>query len=886
MPDEAVVRILYVGVDTEYFDQLSEVLERALPSFAFTLATDREEALAFLDSESVDGLVLEPGVDGGWRPLLEAFRDRWPDLPAMLAVDESGTEDVASEMVDAGVDNVLDRTEAPTRTLAVPFEAVVERYRALADERAEADWYEAVLEGMGDFVVIFGIDSAVKYVSPSIEHVTGYTPADVEAMGPFGYVHHDDQPDIIDAFYELMTEPPGSTAKVETRAQHADGTWRIHEGVGTNLLGVDPIDGLVVSVRDITDPARPKALLDEHLDRVTEAFFALDPELRFAYVNERSEALLGMTEAELLGAPFDVAFADPTGAAAFETNFERAIATGQTVTFEARYPPGDIWTEVRAYPSETGLSVYLSDITDRKRREQDLERYETIVETVSDGVFTVDMDGYLTYVNHALVELTGYSRDELLGSHVSLLVDEDAIARGQQLDELLRTTDRTEGVIEAEVERADGERVPTETRFAILPQSDGGPVSVGIVRDVSERVRREEHLQALNRLNSVIREIVRTLASTASRDRLESLVCERLTESDTYALAWIGDVDQHTGTVTPRASAGRGQGIEDLVTALAAADGDSNVPGPASEAAASRAVQVVSDLDGLEATWATLAADHGFRTAIAIPFVYDGVRYGVLTLYSRQADAIDEEHRDILGQLREVVGHGINAIEREAALLSDRIVEFKLRSRQAAEPFGELADIPWPVTIESVVRSEGDDAILYLSARGGRDRVEAALETAPAVQGWRIIRQSHEETLFEVPSTQATMLPDITSYGAYVRTATLADGALTVVAEVSPTHDIRAVYEAIKSSHPDLELVSRQFGDHEDRMHVDRKGTIEERLTVQQRRALETAYYSGFFEWPRDSTGEEVAAALQIAPSTFHKHLRLGEQKIMATVFD
>ncbi|WP_282102553.1 helix-turn-helix domain-containing protein [Halovivax limisalsi] len=55
-------------------------------------------------------------------------------------------------------------------------------------------------------------------------------------------------------------------------------------------------------------------------------------------------------------------------------------------------------------------------------------------------------------------------------------------------------------------------------------------------------------------------------------------------------------------------------------------------------------------------------------------------------------------------------------------------------------------------------------------------------------------------------------------------------------------------------------------------------------LTKQQRRSLETAYYEGFFEWPRDVSGEEVASSLDIAPSTFHQHLRKAERKVFDSV--
>jgi predicted DNA binding protein len=51
-------------------------------------------------------------------------------------------------------------------------------------------------------------------------------------------------------------------------------------------------------------------------------------------------------------------------------------------------------------------------------------------------------------------------------------------------------------------------------------------------------------------------------------------------------------------------------------------------------------------------------------------------------------------------------------------------------------------------------------------------------------------------------------------------------------------------------------------------------------LTERQHQALEAAFHSGFFEWPRESTGEDVAASLGVAPPTFHQHLRKAERKV------
>ncbi|WP_044958497.1 helix-turn-helix domain-containing protein, partial [Halarchaeum acidiphilum] len=69
---------------------------------------------------------------------------------------------------------------------------------------------------------------------------------------------------------------------------------------------------------------------------------------------------------------------------------------------------------------------------------------------------------------------------------------------------------------------------------------------------------------------------------------------------------------------------------------------------------------------------------------------------------------------------------------------------------------------------------------------------------------------------------------------------------------------------------------------------VVREGDIEApradavgRLTDRQRAAFEAAYYGGYFEWPRDSTAEELANAMDVSAPTFHQHLRAAERKLL-----
>ncbi|MFC7141448.1 helix-turn-helix domain-containing protein [Halosimplex aquaticum] len=57
-------------------------------------------------------------------------------------------------------------------------------------------------------------------------------------------------------------------------------------------------------------------------------------------------------------------------------------------------------------------------------------------------------------------------------------------------------------------------------------------------------------------------------------------------------------------------------------------------------------------------------------------------------------------------------------------------------------------------------------------------------------------------------------------------------------------------------------------------------------LTDRQRTTLEAAYHAGFFEWPRDASGEDVADSLQVSPPTFHQHLRKAEGKVFGALFE
>mgnify|MGYP000653872625 CR=1 FL=1 len=149
------------------------------------------------------------------------------------------------------------------------------------------------------------------------------------------------------------------------------------------------------------------------------------------------------------------------------------------------------------------------DAEDRRREAErysrELQRYETIVETVNDGIFVVDGDGRFTLVNDAYVELVGYDREELLGSPASLVAaaETDVSATSEKIRRDLRTgTAETKGY-ESTIRTASGELLDVESTVASLPEQgeDGRDADVDkvvVVRDVTERNERERRLERQN----------------------------------------------------------------------------------------------------------------------------------------------------------------------------------------------------------------------------------------------------------------------------------------------------------------------------------------------------------------------------------------------------
>ena len=150
-------------------------------------------------------------------------------------------------------------------------EDVTERIHAERALRENELRFRSLIENASDTITILDQNGQITYESPSIERVLGYTPEMLIGHNVFEYVHPDDQPATLDRF-QRMASIEGHTTRIEVRFLHGDGSWRVLDVVGQNLLADPAIRGIVVNARDVTESKEAEARLrhDAFHDRLTQ----------------------------------------------------------------------------------------------------------------------------------------------------------------------------------------------------------------------------------------------------------------------------------------------------------------------------------------------------------------------------------------------------------------------------------------------------------------------------------------------------------------------------------------------------------------------------------------------------------------------------------------
>jgi len=230
----------------------------------------------------------------------------------------------------------------------------------------------------------------------------------------------------------------------------------------------------------------------------------------------------------------------------------------------------------------------------------------------------------------------------------------------------------------------------------------------------------------------------------------------------------------------------------------------------------------------------------------------------------------------------------IGAIETKRALLADRITELEVVIRDDAEALSSIArGIDRPLDVRAIVpRSSGGSTVFCTVGGGDADAIQETIGSLSAVDAISIVDRDTGGTVLEIGLREPTVARAIAEHGGILRSVTPVGGRCRLVIELGDPVDVRSFLDHLERAHPGTELVARRKRDRSPRP-VRPFDDLSQHLSERQRRTLEAAYYGGFFEWPREHTGEEVAESIGISQPTFSRHLRLlAQRKLFELLFD
>ncbi len=265
------------------------------------------------------------------------------------------------------------------------------------------------------------------------------------------------------------------------------------------------------------------------IESMTDAFFALDRNWCFTYVNAHAEKVLRRSREELLGCNVWEKYPAAVGSI-YQIEYQRAVAESRTTSFESADADGlNTWLSVTAYPSKEGLAVYFRDITDKHQAERKLREERQVLASVinatDDAIVATDVNGCIKMFNPGAERIFGRSRDCMLGQTMDLLLPEVVrAAHPQHLHDFAASATasrslgggrRVQGV------RFDGQLIELEATVSKV-EHGGELLLIACLRDVTDRVRRAGELQRsrellsdlTQRLMSQERTLVKGLAQT------------------------------------------------------------------------------------------------------------------------------------------------------------------------------------------------------------------------------------------------------------------------------------------------------------------------------------------------------------------------------------
>ena len=555
-----------------------------------------------------------------------------------------------------------------------------------------------------------------------------------------------------------------------------------------------------------------------------------------------------VTGAAILSIPVSGAKDDADGSS--DADGEPNDVKHEPVDREA-FVPASVSTELRRYADSAGVASEepFVDVSPR--------RVQMLVSETADRAATLSNDPALSSITPRDLRRTFARR--LLDRGVDAHVVRETGGWGSMdaLDPYLDPLDG-EAIVEAVVDSEDGE--VTDDGDAVLPRDDtDDPIS-------PPRGAWEPLLDAFAAIPSI-----------TDREALFKAVVERLAAGERW----------RTAGVVRGAASGTNVDVDVVAAAGDESPEHTGLPTVPNEERAPWQVAI----DEGEPTVGRIGEEtdrSATGSVLAVPVGHRDATYGALCLRGNEAEPVTAAERRAVTVLGRCLGWGVTAGRWQDLLHSDAVTRVEFRTDDTDAFLAGASDaLGCRIELESAVTVSESSSRCYLRvSAAGPKALANAVEAAHGVSELRVIETREAGCTVSIRVAGGSLVRTLTEHGATIRDAVAESGAVRVVADLPDGTDVGPIADGLRGVYPGVRLVSKESVTRSPHSESTLREGVTERLTDRQWATLSAAYHSGYFDWPRGSTAEEVADAMDVSSPTFHNHLRKAQRALLETLFE